>query len=204
MMTGASEIRRISRQVSIPPIPGMFTSSRTKSGRCLRKESRASSPVLASLITYPCELMVARITRRICGSSSTTKIFAAVNGPPFARGRREDKTQRPNLGQIGGSRCCPVLSDNQRLRNRQTHARSTHQVTLILAAVKLVEDHGLLEFIDSRTAVGDAGGDCVSGQLGGNGDRLILRGIEVGIVNQLYQRLFSSFAVGAHRRQVRG
>ncbi len=87
------------------------------------------------------------------------------------------------MAQLAGHADGPVLRDNQCLGNWQTHARSTYQVALVLAAIKFVEDHGLLEFIDSRTAVGDADGNRVSGQLGGDGDRLILRGIQIGIVN---------------------
>ena len=61
-----------------------LTSSRTSSGRSLRIISRASSPVLASTTEYPLLDSVVRIARRICGSSSTTRIVdVLIVVPPF-------------------------------------------------------------------------------------------------------------------------
>ena len=69
---------RISRHAAKPPIPGMLISSRTISGRNVLSFSSASSPVLASSISYPAPVSAVRMIRRICGSSSTTRILPAL------------------------------------------------------------------------------------------------------------------------------
>src|SRR5437016_3752496 len=113
MITGASQAPRISRQVSTPPMPGMFMSRSTKSGRSLRSDSRASSPVFS--------------------------------------------------------------------------------------AIELVKNHSLLEIIDARAAVGNAGGYGVARKFSGNGNGLLFGRVEIGVFDQLNERFFRALEIGPHR-----
>ena len=76
--------------------------------------------------------------------------------------------------------------------NRQTHAGAADKVTLVLAAIKLVEDHALFEIVDSRPAIGHAGRDRISSHFRGNGDRLVFCRINIGVVNQVYKRILDA------------
>ena len=56
----------------------------------------------------------------------------------------------------------------------EAHAGATDLITLITAAIELVEDEALFEGIDTRTAIGDAKDDGVGIGFGRNGDGLVL------------------------------
>src|SRR5262245_22734085 len=75
MTIATSEEERISWHVAMPSIPGMFISRRMRSYLSSRNRSIASSPERASATSYPCTTSVVRMTRRIWGSSSTTRIL---------------------------------------------------------------------------------------------------------------------------------
>jgi hypothetical protein len=72
---------RILLQASKPLMPGIFTSNRIRFGCSRRTAVIASLPFLASMTSYPLLERVACSTRRICGSSSTTRIVALLIGP---------------------------------------------------------------------------------------------------------------------------
>src|ERR1700733_1277533 len=63
----------------------------------------------------------------------------------------------------------------------KSHARTLHAVTLVAAAVELVEDERLFEVVDAGAVIGNAGYDAISTLFGGNGDgrggRRILGGV---------------------------
>src|SRR5258708_32828875 len=109
---------------------------------------------------------------------------------------RQRKRKHRAVPELAGHTDGSMLCGDQGLGNWQTHACSAYQIPLVFAAIKFVEDHGLLEVIDSGAAIGDADANDIPHQLRGDGNRLILRGVEVGIVNQLHQRLFGTLAVG--------
>src|SRR5277367_1560662 len=88
MMMHTSETNRICRQVSMPVMPGMLISRRTRSYFSEWIRSSVSLPLRASATSYPSVTSVARITRRICGSSSTTRMRPSLMMPiPQAAGR---------------------------------------------------------------------------------------------------------------------
>ena len=136
---------------------GMFMSRITRSGRSLRIFSSASWPSRASTMVYPCAVSVARITRRICGSSSTTRMVAA-----FMRHRGSAAIERQREGEhravpeLAGHADGAAVSFHDGLGDRQAHARALHQITLVLAAIKLVEDQTQFHLLDSRPAIGHA------------------------------------------------
>ena len=76
------------------------------------------------------------------------------------------------------------------------------QVALILAAIKLVENHGLLEVFDAGTAVGDAGSDGVARLFGRDGDGLVLWRIEIGVVDELDNGFPDAFEIGGYWREI--
>src|ERR1700678_2819856 len=80
MMIEPTKDTRILLQVSKPVIPGIFTSNRIRSGCSRRTAVIASLPFLASMTSYPLVERVASSTRRIGGSSSTTRILALFMG----------------------------------------------------------------------------------------------------------------------------
>ena len=65
---------RSRRQTSIPSIPGRFRSNTTRSGLDASASTRASSPSTAVTTSYPRAVRARRTARRICCSSSTTRI----------------------------------------------------------------------------------------------------------------------------------
>ena len=83
------------------------------------------------------------------------------------------------------------------LGNGQSHAGTTHLIPLIAAAIKLVEDEALFKRVDARTMIGNAEGNGVAGQFGGNSDGLILRRIKMGVIDQLHKNILSALEIGA-------
>jgi hypothetical protein len=67
---------RILVQTSNPLMPGMFTSKKIRPGRSRMTISMASPPLFASITSKPLLESVASKTRRICGSSSATRMVA--------------------------------------------------------------------------------------------------------------------------------
>src|SRR5260370_5319392 len=198
MMIGASEPRRISRHASMPPIPGMFTSSRIRSGGSLRIHSSASSPVLASVITYPpgkvwSATLVESAARRqpqVCWPRSPRVLRAAVH--------RKRKRKNRAMPQLTRDAHISLLRRNDSLCDGKPHAGAAHEIPLIFSAIKFVENHGLLKIINSGAAVRNTDGHGIAGQFRRNGDRLSRRRIKIRIIDQLQERYLRAFQVGAH------
>src|SRR5579875_292606 len=110
---GSVGVRRlISRQVAIPPIPGILLSSSTASKCLFLIRASASSPVFASAITNPSAPSAALSPRLIAESSSTTRTLPSswvIIAPYSISASQEKKYSRcdhyllPTLS-LGGSR----------------------------------------------------------------------------------------------------
>src|SRR5215471_2338519 len=94
------------------------------------------------------------------------------------------------------------MSSHDSLGDGQAHARAAYLVTLVSAPIELVEDQTLFERIDARAAVRHAEADCIAGQFCGNRDGLVLRRIQVRVVDQLYQDVASAIGIGQNERQL--
>src|SRR5580698_735209 len=75
------------------------------------------------------------------------------------------------VAKLAGDADTSLVGRDDGLGDRQSHSSAAHEVALIFAAVKLVENHGLFEVVDARAAIGNAGGDGVAGLFSSDGDR---------------------------------
>src|SRR5580704_19195959 len=97
------------------------------------------------------------------------------------------------MAKLAGDADGSLVSGNDGFRDRQPHAGAAHKIALILAAIKFVENHGLLEVVDAGAAVGDAGGDGVASLFRGDGDGLLLRRVKIRVVNELDDGFLDAF-----------
>src|SRR5437764_15167678 len=72
-------------------------------------------------------------------------------------------------------------------------------MALVCSAIELCKDHSLLEIIDARAAVGNAGGYGVARKFSGNGNGLLFGRVEIGVFDQLNERFFRALEIGPHR-----
>src|SRR5579871_3319411 len=105
---------RIRRQVSYPSIPGINTSSSTRSGRRVPRNASASAPPSAWMTAYPALTRCPSATSRFCRLSSTTRTVAAGLPPSAhpadtlgillagggAQERLDDGAERPGVDRL--------------------------------------------------------------------------------------------------------
>src|SRR3989475_2718174 len=162
MMMAISDVERISRHASIPPIPGMFMSNSTRS-----YVPDLSSPSAFFAGARIGDLVSAR--GQSC-SHSPTDLGIIVNhqNPAGAHSapRRERQGKR-ELGAFPGFAANPDLlamrTDNL-ARNGQTHS-GTFEVSLFCAAIKFIENSRLFFFRDSRTPIRHVNDDKIAAHL---------------------------------------
>ena len=70
---------------------------------------------------------------------------------------------------------------NDRFGDRQPHPSSLNKITLILPPIEFVKDQPQFHILDARPFVGDAGKYNIPVGLRGDGNRLLLRRISIGI-----------------------
>ena len=129
-------------------------------------------------------------------SGNETRILSPVRLPvsPPGRGRPHSRTVAPahrvvgqvlggwqregedrSPAQLAGDADGASVGLDDGFCDRQAHAGALDAVALVLAAVELVEDQGLLEVIDAGAAVGHADDHLPVPRLGGDADGTVRR-----------------------------
>src|SRR6267142_757050 len=123
--------------MSYPLRPGNITSSKIKLGRCLLKASMAWSPRLQTATSNPSLFSTSSRPRRICGSSSTIKIFAFMSGRFERQAKREatDSARQPFISNISAVR----LRDLAGQREAQPRALDA-AAKRVVRAIKLLKN----------------------------------------------------------------
>ena len=81
-------------------------------------------------------------------------LFQGESRSPTAAPAKENKT--PSRIQLAGDADLAAVRFDDRSRDGQSHARSLHPVSLILAAIELVKNQRLLHVVNPSALVGDA------------------------------------------------
>ena len=112
-----------------------------------------------------------------CGAASRASCVCVASSCRAIVRLRDGQRERKNraVAKLAGDADTSLVSCDDGLGDRQAHAGAAHEIALIFAAIKFIENHGLFEVVDAGTAVGDAGGDGVAGLFSGDGDGLIFR-----------------------------
>src|SRR5208337_4199175 len=103
-------------------------------------------------------------------------------------------------GQADGS----IVHFHDSFGDGQAHARPLDRQSLRATAVKLFEDHCLIEVVYARSVIGHAGDELRFAELDGDMDGSTRRRVLAGILQQLYKHLRNTGQVHARRRKAFG
>src|SRR5438477_8392977 len=106
------------------------------------------------------------------------------------------------MAQLARDAHIALLRHNNGFCDGQAHAGTPNKIPLIFSTIELVKNHRLLKIIDSWPTIRDTRGNGATCELRRYGDGLILRRIEIGVVNELYKCFLRAFRVGSHHREV--
>src|SRR5271157_1851782 len=88
---------------------------------------------------------------------------------------------------LAGDSYGPAVGFDNRLADGESHAGALHAVTLVPAAVELVEDKSLLEAVNPWSAIGHAGDEKSAGHFAADEDRSSGRGELRRVIEELRQ-----------------
>src|SRR5437016_11103599 len=94
------------------------------------------------------------MTRRSCGSSSTTRIFVLFTFGLLRAQRKLHGKHRASF-RSGRHRYLSAMRFNNPLRNGKPHARAFPEARAVPAPIEFFEYPGLLVGLDTRPGIGD-------------------------------------------------
>src|SRR5688572_4930302 len=180
-MIGTRDHSRMRVRTSRPSMSGRPRSRITRSGWAVVQSRMASLPVCASMTVYSCELRLADRKRRICGSSSTTRIRALPligigrllerQGGRLAGDRKADLEGGAAPKPLAFRRDGPAMRLDDALADGQPQAGSRDLPVLRAHAVEFVEDALQLLGRNPRALVRDDQHHLLPGAVRADGDR---------------------------------
>src|SRR3974390_1965458 len=114
------------------------------------------------------------MTRRICGSSSTTKILALVISLTPRRAR-DRKGEFRSLSRFAFQPNPSVMRAHNLPGNSEPHAGAGYPFAIILTAIESIENPILFPCGNTRTGIFNLNNHLVALRLGTNGDRTARR-----------------------------
>ncbi len=151
-------------------MPGMFTSRRIRSARSPRSllERFVAGARFDDGVTLRTSSVV-RITRRICGSSSTIRMRCGVHG---LHGSKPKRSGLRSIGSVNENTepwprwlvrlIVPPCASTMAFAIGKPMPVPSTLIALILAAIKFLEDQILLGIVDARAAIRHAGNHEIS------------------------------------------
>src|SRR6266436_2678025 len=97
-----------------------------------------------------------------------------------------------------------LLRGNYCLCRWEGHTGAADEIPLVFPSIKFVEDHRLFKIVDTGAAIGDACRHGIARKLRRYRNGLVLRRIEIRIVDQLPKRFSRAFQIGANRWKAGG
>src|SRR6185437_3336151 len=112
--------------------------------------------------------------------------------------KRKCKRKYGAVPALAGYADGATVSFDDGFRNRQSHASTLHEIALILAAIKFVKDQPEFDVLDSRPVIRNAGRKKIPAGFSRDGNRLVLRGVSIGVFDQADKNIFYTIKISKH------